>query len=64
MKNLIEISKKYKTTKKMMGFINIYEKYLKEHRNKKINLLEIGVENGESLRRQKLEKIVSLERNL
>ena len=50
MKNLIEISKKYKTTKKMMGFINIYEKYLKEHRNKKINLLEIGVENGESLR--------------
>jgi carbonic anhydrase/acetyltransferase-like protein (isoleucine patch superfamily) len=27
----------------MMGFINIYEKYLKEHRNKKINLMEIGI---------------------
>ena len=49
-KNLKIISKKYKTTKKMMGFISIYEKYLSEYRNKKINLLEIGVENGESLK--------------
>ena len=49
-KNLKFISKKYKTTKKMMGFISIYEKYLSEYRNKKINLLEIGVENGESLK--------------
>ena len=50
MDSLKKISKKYKTTKKMMGFINIYEKYLKDFKNKKINLFEIGVETGESLR--------------
>ena len=50
MKNLKQIAKKYKTTKKMMGYINIYEKYLHELKNKKLNILEIGVESGESLR--------------
>jgi len=42
MKNLIKISKKYKTTKKELGFIKIYNDYLKSLKNKKIKLLEIG----------------------
>ena len=50
MKNLKTISKKYKTTKKMMGYIDIYEKYLAEYKNKIITIFEIGVEDGESLR--------------
>jgi len=42
MKDLNKISKKYKTTKKELGFIKIYNDYLKSFQNKKIKLLEIG----------------------
>ena len=49
-KNIKQISKKYFSSKKMMGFFPIYENYLKKFRNKKINILEIGVESGNSLR--------------
>ena len=49
-KNIKEISKKHFSTKKLMGFLPIYEKYLKKFKNKKINILEIGIENGNSLR--------------
>tara|TARA_B100000963_G_C22575673_1_gene648294 strand:+ start:754 stop:1503 length:750 start_codon:yes stop_codon:yes gene_type:complete len=42
MKSLSSISKKLNTTKKEIGFIPIYEKYLNEYKNKKINFLEIG----------------------
>lgn len=42
MSTLTNISKKLNTTKKELGFLNIYEKYLSRYKNKKINLLEIG----------------------
>lgn len=42
MPTLVSISKKLKTTKKVHNFFSIYEKYLKEFKNKRINLLEIG----------------------
>ena len=50
-KNKIEeISKKYSSTKKIMGFYPIYEMYLQKFRDKKINILEIGIEDGNSLK--------------
>ena len=48
--NLIEIGKKYPSSKNISGFIELYDKYFFDFRNKKINLLEIGVDNGDSLR--------------
>jgi len=48
--NLIEIGKKYPSSKNISGFIQLYEKYFSEYKDKKINLLEIGVDNGDSLR--------------
>ena len=48
--NLIDIGKKYPSSKNISGFIQLYEKYFEPFRNLKINILEIGVENGDSLR--------------
>jgi len=48
--NLIEIGKKYPSSKNISGFIELYQKYFSSYRNDKINLLEIGVDNGDSLR--------------
>ena len=42
MSSLINISKRMNTTKKEVGYLPIYEKYLRQFKNKKINLLEIG----------------------
>ncbi len=50
MKDLIKIGKKYPSNKNISGFIELYEKYFAPFRNSKINILEIGVENGDSLR--------------
>jgi len=50
MSNLIEIASKYKSTKKMMGFIDIYNYYFNAIKDKNLNIFEIGVETGESLR--------------
>lgn len=50
MSNLIEIASKYKSTKKMMGFIDIYNYYFNTIKDKNLNIFEIGVETGESLR--------------
>ena len=50
MSKLIDIGKKYKTTKNRDGFLPIYEKYFSDFENKKINILEIGIDDGESLR--------------
>ena len=47
---LIEIGKKYPSSKNISGFIQLYEKYFSEYKDKKINLLEIGVDNGDSIR--------------
>ena len=48
--NLIEIGKKYPSSKNISGFIQLYEKYFTPLRDSKINILEIGVDNGDSLR--------------
>ena len=50
MSNLIDIANKYKSTKKMMGYINIYNQYFNAIKDKNLNIFEIGVETGESLR--------------
>ena len=46
--NLIQISNKVKTTKKGLGYFEIYEKYFKKLRLKKLNILEIKAEDGDS----------------
>jgi len=48
--NLFEIGKKYPTNKNISGFVDIYDFYFKNLKDKKINILEIGVDNGDSLR--------------
>ena len=48
--NLIQISNKVKTTKKGLGYFEIYEKYFKKLRLKKLNILEIGVDDGGSIK--------------
>ncbi len=50
MQSLKEIGKKYPTSKNRTGFIPIYEHFLDSLREKEINILEIGVENGYSLK--------------
>ena len=46
--NLIDIGKKFPSSKNISGFIQLYEKYFEPFRYLKINILEIGVENGDS----------------
>lgn len=48
--NLLDIAKKYPTSKNSHGFIEIYNKYFSSLREQKINILEIGIERGDSLR--------------
>ena len=48
--NLIEIGKKYPSSKNISGFIQLYEQYFTPFQDSKINILEIGVDNGDSLR--------------
>ena len=50
MNTLVEIGKKYPTTKHPTGFLEIYENYFKEYKDKEIKILEIGVDKGASLR--------------
>ena len=50
MDTLAQIGKKYPTSKNKTGFIPIYESIFDCLREKEINILEIGVENGHSLR--------------
>ena len=50
MLTLRDIGLKYPTNKNDYGFLNIYEKYFHFLRDKKINILEIGVDKGDSLR--------------
>ena len=42
MESLKKISKNFDTTKKEVGFIKIYEDYLKDFRFKKNKILEVG----------------------
>ena len=48
--SLIEIGKKYPSSKNISGFIELYEKYFFQFKDKKLNILEIGIDNGDSLR--------------
>tara|TARA_B110001452_G_scaffold102532_1_gene85094 strand:- start:814 stop:1500 length:687 start_codon:yes stop_codon:yes gene_type:complete len=48
--NLSEIAKKYPTSKNSHGFIEIYDRYFSHLKEQKINILEIGIERGDSLR--------------
>ena len=48
--NLVEIGKKYPSNKNISGFIQLYDKYFSPYRDLKINILEIGVADGDSLR--------------
>lgn len=48
--DLLEISKKYITDKTKKDFIHLYKNYFETFRNKKLNLLEIGIDKGNSLR--------------
>ena len=50
MKSLIDIGKKYPTSKNKFGFVELYDVFFKQYQNKNINILEIGVDNGDSLR--------------
>ena len=50
MSNLIDIGKKYPTSKNITGFLEIYERYFRDYREKEIKILEIGVDRGDSLR--------------
>ena len=50
METLKQIGKKYPTSKNKTGFIPIYEHFLDSLREKEINILEIGVDQGDSLR--------------
>ena len=50
MKELLEIGKQYPSTKNWTGFLEIYSNYFKDYRDKEINLLEIGVDKGDSLK--------------
>ena len=47
--NLRLISELYKTDKLEHGYIEIYDSYFKDLRNKELKVLEIGVADGKSL---------------
>ena len=50
MNSLVEIAKKYSTTKHSTGFLEIYENYFNDYKDNEIKILEIGVDKGSSLR--------------
>ena len=50
MNDLLELGKQYKSTKDWAGFLEIYSNYFKDYKDKEINILEIGIDKGESLK--------------
>ena len=48
--DLKDLSKYYKTNKYELGYIDIYEKYFNNIKDKKLNILEIGIDKGPSLK--------------
>ena len=50
MDDLIELGKQHKSTKDWTGFLEIYSNYFGDYKDKEINILEIGVDKGESLK--------------
>ena len=47
--NLYSLCKKFNTDKLELGYVELYESYFKPLREKKLNILEIGVFRGGSL---------------
>ena len=50
MNELLKIGNKYQSTKSKNGFLEIYFNYFNVLKDKEINILEIGVDKGESLK--------------
>jgi 23S rRNA U2552 (ribose-2'-O)-methylase RlmE/FtsJ len=50
MTNLINLSKKIPQTKQTLGYLPLYDLFFDEFKNKKINILEIGIDKGYSLK--------------
>ena len=50
MNDLLELGKQYKSTKDRAGFLEIYSNYFNNYKHKEINILEIGIDKGESLK--------------
>ena len=50
MNELLELGKQFKSTKDWTGFLEIYSNYFEEYKDKDINILEIGIDKGESLK--------------
>ena len=50
MKSLFDTEKEFQTSKDWTGFLKIYDKYFQDFKNEEINILEIGVDKGKSLR--------------
>ena len=48
--SLLNIAKKFPTSKNDHQFIELYENYFYRFKDKEINILEIGIERGDSLR--------------
>ena len=50
MSNLKNLAKYHKTNKYDLGYIDVYEKYFEQIKNKKLNILEIGISEGLSIK--------------
>ena len=50
MTNLVNLSKKIPQTKQTLGYLPLYDLFFNEFKNKKINILEIGIDKGYSLK--------------
>lgn len=50
MNSLFDTEKDFQTTKDWTGFLKIYDSYFKHYKDKEINILEIGVDKGKSLK--------------
>ena len=49
LKDLKSISNQYKSDKLEHGYIEVYDSFFKEIREMKLNILEIGIADGDSL---------------
>ena len=50
MKSLFDTEKELQSSKDWTGFLKIYDKYFQDFKDKEINILEIGVDKGKSLK--------------
>ena len=50
MNSLFDTTKDFQSSKDWTGFLKIYDKYFQDYKDKEINILEIGVDKGKSLK--------------